>query len=50
MDAIVCVAGGWAGGSAKSKSKLEMKKSMTKNIVMYYWHVFIFDERKRMVY
>jgi hypothetical protein len=23
LDAIICVAGGWAGGSASSKSKLE---------------------------
>ena len=22
LDAVICVAGGWAGGSAKSKSKI----------------------------
>ncbi len=35
LDAVLCVAGGWAGGNAKSKSML-----------LYSWFLMIFGSRR----
>lgn len=36
VDAILCVAGGWAGGSAKAKSKTLFPKFVFRNFEFFY--------------
>lgn len=50
VDAILCVAGGWAGGSAKAKCKLFVSSILTNTLMQWAEKVMVRGRLKSLLY